>query len=240
MNNAMIILSGGLDSSVVAYQVKSKSPKKIKSIFFNYGQRTLEQEEFASRKISKNIGAEFIKVDVPWLGKISPSLINKPEKNVHETTEKDMEDIKKEKKDITNWWIPCRNSLFINIALAYAESEYLTKKEIYDVYLGIKDEGNVAMKDTTPEFLEVMNKMQEHATNDGIYKIIAPLIHNDKPETVEIGNKLKVPFELTYSCYVGAPFKDGKLVHCGYCSNCMQRKKAFHFSDVKDPSDYSQ
>jgi len=235
--NAIIILSGGLDSSVVAYQVKELKPNKIKSIFFNYNQRTLEQEEFAAKQISNKIGAEFIRIDIPWLGKISPSLINTKEK-VKETTEKDLENIKKEKKDIKNWWIPCRNSLFINIALAYAESEYLKNKEIYDIYLGIKDEGKVAMKDTTPEFLEIMNKMQEHATNDGIYKIKAPLINKDKPETIEIGNKLKVPFELTYSCYVGGSFKDGKLVHCGYCSNCMQRKKAFHFSEVKDPSEY--
>jgi len=238
MNNAMIILSGGLDSSVVAYQVKSQNPEKIKSIFFNYGQRTLEQEEFAAREISKIINSEFIRVNIPWLGEISPSLINKPNQDVHKTTEKDMEDIEKEKEDIVNWWIPCRNSLFINIALAYSESEYLTKKEIYDIYLGIKDEGKVAMKDTTPEFLEVMNKMQEHATNYGIFRIIAPLIDKDKPETVDIGNNLKVPFELTYSCYVGAPFEDKKLIHCGYCSNCMQRKKAFHFSTIKDPSRY--
>jgi len=237
MNNAIIILSGGLDSSVAAYQIKELKPNKIKSIFFNYGQRTLNQEEFAAREISKKIDAEFIKVNIPWLGKISTSLINKSTK-IHETTEKDIEDIKKERGDIINWWIPCRNSIFINIALAYAESYYLSKKEIYDIYLGIKDEGKVAMKDTTPEFLEIMNKMQEHTTNDGIYKIIAPLIDKDKPETVEIGNKLKVPFELTYSCYIGAPFKDGKLVHCGYCSNCMQRRKAFHFSTVKDPSEY--
>ena len=237
MNNAIIILSGGLDSSVVAYQVKSQDPEKIKSIFFNYNQRTLVQEEFAAREISKRINAEFIKVNLPWLGKISSSLINKKDK-IKKTTEKDIEDVEKENKDIINWWIPCRNSIFINIALAYAESYYLKNEEIYDVYLGIKDEGKVAMKDTTPEFLEIMNKMQKHATNDGIYMIIAPLIDKDKPETVEIGNKLKVPFELTYSCYVGAPFKDEKLIHCGYCSNCMQRKKAFHFSTVKDPSGY--
>ena len=240
MNNAIIILSGGLDSSVVAYQVKSQAPERIKSVFFNYGQRALIQEEFAAGEISKRIKAEFIRIDIPWLGRISPSLINRQEQDVHKTTEKDIEDIKKEKEDITNWWIPCRNSLFINIALAYAESYYLKNKEIYDIYIGIKDEGKVAMKDTTPKFLEVMNRIQEHATNDGIYKIIAPLIDKDKPETIEMGNKLKVPFELTYSCYVGAPFKNKNLVHCGYCSNCMQRKKAFHFSEVKDPSNYSQ
>jgi len=233
--NAIIILSGGLDSSVVAYQVKQLKPNKIKSIFFNYGQRTLEQEEYCAKEISKNINSEFIKVDIPWLGKISPSLINTKEE-IQETTEKDMENIEKEKEDIKNWWIPCRNSIFINIALAYAESYYLKNKEIYNIYLGIRDEGKVVMKDTTPEFLEIMNKMQKHATNDGIYKIIAPLINNDRPETVEIGNKLKVPFELTYSCFKG----EDNLTHCGYCSNCMQRKKAFHFSEIKDPSKYKK
>ena len=70
----MIILSGGLDSSVVAYQVKSKSPKKIKSIFFNYDQRTLEQEEFASRKISKNI--EVSKIGKHGRAKVRLEVVN--------------------------------------------------------------------------------------------------------------------------------------------------------------------
>jgi len=232
--NAIIILSGGLDSSVVAYQVK-KTYNNIKCIFFDYNQRTKELEEKAAKTISNNIKAEFIKVEIPWLGKISTSMINKKEE-IKETTEKDMEDVKKEKEDILNWWIPCRNSLFINIALAHAEYYDLSNKGKYDVFLGIKDEGKVAMKDTTPEFLEIINKMAEHATHNGNYKIIAPLINKDKPETVKIGTELGVPFELTYSCYKGEP--DGS--HCGYCSNCMQRKKAFHWAGIKDPTKYSK
>ncbi|MBS3150182.1 7-cyano-7-deazaguanine synthase [Candidatus Woesearchaeota archaeon] len=235
--NAIIILSGGLDSSVVAYQVKSQNPNKIKCIFYDYGQRTRKQEEFAARKISKNIQAEFIKIDILWLGEISTSLINS-EKKVHKTTEKDMENIQREKEDIINWWVPCRNSIFINIALAHAESEFISKKEKYDIFLGIKDEGKVHFKDTTPEFLKIMNKMQEHATDAGNYKISSPIINKDKVETVELGNKLNVPFELTYSCYKSEPMKNGKLIHCGYCSNCMQRKKAFYFAGIRDPSEY--
>ena len=88
MNNAIIILSGGLDSSVVAYQVKSQAPERIKSVFFNYGQRALIQEEFAAGEISKRIKAEFIRIDIPWLGRISPSLINRQEQDVHKTTER--------------------------------------------------------------------------------------------------------------------------------------------------------
>lgn len=234
--NAIIILSGGLDSSVVAYYVKYKlNYKNIKCIFFNYSQRTKGLEEKAARIISKSIGAELIKVEIPWLGKISTSLINK-EQDVPKTSEKDMEDIKKEKEEILNWWIPCRNSLFINIALAHAESYDLSNQGKYDVFLGIKDEGKVAMKDTTPEFLKIMNKMAEYATHKGNYRIIAPLMDKDKPETVKLGYELKVPFELTYSCYKGEP--DGN--HCGYCSNCMQRKKAFHWAGIKDPTKYSK
>ena len=86
--NAIIILSGGLDSSVVAYQVKSQNPDKIKCIFYDYNQRTKEQEEFAARKIAENIQAKFIKVDIPWLGKISTSMINSKEE-VEKTTEED-------------------------------------------------------------------------------------------------------------------------------------------------------
>src|SRR3989344_299052 len=189
--NAIIILSGGLDSSVVAYQVKSQNPNKIKCIFYDYGQRTRKQEEFAALPISKNIQAEFIKIDILWLGEISTSLINS-EKKVHKTTEKDMENIQREKEDIINWWVPCRNSIFINIALTHA----------------------------------------------GNYKISSPIINKDKVETVELGNKLNVPFELTYSCYKSEPMKNGKLIHCGYCSNCMQRKKAFYFAGIRDPSEY--
>ena len=65
-------------------------------------------------------------------------------------------DLEKNKEDILNWWVPCRNSIFIINALAFAESEFLKNKERYDVYIGLKNEGHVHMKDTTPKFIEVM------------------------------------------------------------------------------------
>ena len=229
MNNAILLLSGGLDSGVLAYYLKDKC-KKIKPLFFDYGQRSLKEEEYCSKEISKRIKAEFIKVDLKWLGNISTAFLNKNE-SFPETKENELGDLEKNKEDILNWWVPCRNSIFIINALAFAESEFLKNKERYDVYIGLKNEGHVHMKDTTPKFIDIMNKVAEEGTNDGGYKVIAPFIEYDKTEVINLGDKLKVPFELTYSCYIGS--KD-RLRHCGKCLNCVLRKKGFYWGGIKD------
>ena len=233
MKNAIILCSGGLDSVVSAYFVREKYAK-LKFLFFDYGQRAVMEEEYCSKKIAEKLGASFIKVELPWLGKISTAMLNK-EGEFKETTEKDLEDGREE---ILNWWVPCRNSVFLINALAFAESEYLSKKKRYDVIIGLKNEGSVHMKDTTEKFVKKMNELSEEATHHGGYKIIAPLIKKDKTEVVKIGVELGVPSELTYSCYVGNGFRDGKVVHCGKCLNCMLRKKGFYWSGVNDPSVY--
>ncbi|MBI2508141.1 7-cyano-7-deazaguanine synthase [Candidatus Woesearchaeota archaeon] len=231
MKNAIILCSGGLDSVVTSYKVRGEYGK-MKFLFFDYNQRSLREEEFCSRKIADKLNAEFIKIDLKWLGRISGSSINKRGK-YKETSEKDLEDSSKE---ITNWWIPARNSVFLVNALAFAEAEFLKNKERYDILIGLKNEGREHMKDTSPEFVKKINELAEEGTHDGGYKIIAPLIELDKTEVIRLGEKLKVPFELTYSCYVESK---NKLEHCGKCLNCVLRKKSFYWSDVKDPTSYA-
>lgn len=233
MKNAIILCSGGLDSVVSAYFIKNKY-KKLKFLFFDYKQRAVKEEEFCCRKIVKRLNGEFIKINLGWLGEISTAMLNK-EGEIKETSDKDLEG---NSKNIINWWVPCRNSVFLINALAFAESEFLKNKERYDVIIGLKNEGKEHMKDTTEKFVEKVNELAEEGTNDGGYKVIAPLIKLDKTEVVRLGVKLNVPFELTYSCYIENGFKDGKVVHCGRCLNCMLRKKGFYWSNIKDPSKY--
>ena len=99
------------------------------------------------------------------------------------------------------------------------------------------------MKDNTPEFLEEMNRLAEQATHHGGYRLLAPLIKYDKDKVVELGEKLGVPWEYTYSCYAGHGFRrvGGRRlpVHCGVCSNCARRKVAFRDAGVRDPSVYA-
>ncbi len=231
MRNAIILCSGGLDSAVAAYKVK-KEYNKLKFLFFDYGQRAVKEEEFCSKKICEKLKAEFVKVDLKWLGEISGAALNNPGR-YKGTTEKDLENAKSE---IINWWVPCRNSVFLINALAFAESEFLKNKERYDIIIGLKNEGREHMKDTTPEFLKRINELAEEGTYHGGYKILAPLIELDKTEVIKLGKKLNVPFELTYSCYVESK---NKLKHCGKCLNCMLRKKSFYWSGVKDPTSYA-
>src|SRR3989344_3048155 len=221
MKNSIILCSGGLDSVVAAYRVKD-SYEKIKSLFFDYNQRSLKEEEFCARKIAEKLNAEFIKVDLKWLGKISGAALNQ-KIEFKETTEKDLENTGDQ---ILNWWVPARNSVFLINALAFAEAEFL------------KNEGREHMKDTTPEFVNKINELIKEATHHCDYRVISPLINLDKIETIKLGEKLKAPFELTYSCYIGNNFNKKKLVHCGKCLNCMLRKKSFYWSGVKDLSSY--
>ncbi len=234
-DNAIVLCSGGFDSVVTAHYVRPKV-KDLIILFIDYDQRVLKEEEFCARKCAEDLKAEFVKIDMKWLNKISTSLIN-DDKDVPVTKDVDLGKIEKEKDEILLWWIPCRNSLFLNCALAHAESKYLSEKKRYDVYIGLKNEGKIHMKDTTQEFVDAFNKLCEEATHDGGYKVLAPFIKKDKDEITKIGDELKVDHRFTYSCYKGEGIKEIP-VHCGYCNNCVIRKKAFYWSGIKDPSIY--
>ena len=117
MKNIILLCSGGLDSGTLAYYIKKKlNPKNFKILFIDYSQRTLKQELKASKNIAKKLKADFIKVPLKFLNNISTSIINTNKK----TTKSNPNSIKQEKNDILNWWVPCRNSLFILTALAFA------------------------------------------------------------------------------------------------------------------------
>lgn len=241
--NAVCLTSGGVDSVTATYYVvKELKPPKTLIIFCNYGQRTSKYEEFCIRKIARMLNLRMKIIDMRWLGDISTSLLTHPEKEIPETKEEDLWDEEKARERILRWWDPCRNALLLLVGLAHAESMFISNKERYDVYIGIRRETPVAMKDNTPQFMDEMNRLQEVATHHGGYRLLAPLINYDKDKVVKLGERLGVPWEYTYSCYAGAGFKkvgkDVFPVHCGRCSNCKRRKLAFKDAGVKDPSIY--
>lgn len=242
---AVLMISGGVDSVTTAYYVKKVlKPKNMLLIFCNYKQRTYEYEKFCIQKIAKELGEPLRPIDLSWLGEISTSLLTHEEKEIPETREVDLWNPEKARERILKWWDPCRNAVLLLVGLAHAESFFISKKERYDVYIGIRRETPVAMKDNTPEFIAEMNQVAERATHHGGYKIDAPLIAYDKDKVVKLGEKLEVPWQYTYSCYAGYGFRKvkGRMlpVHCGTCSNCKRRKLAFKEAGVSDPSIYAK
>lgn len=215
MKNAILLASGGLDSYVLGHCLKKKE-KKITIIFVDYNQKSLKKELSSVKKLAKEIRAKLEIVKLKWLGKVSTSLINQN---------------KKQNNEILSWYVPFRNSIFINLALALAESRYINKKEENEIYLGIKYEGNLRFKDTTPDFLKKMNEVVKFSEG-GKFKIIAPFLKLDKEDVINKSKKMKLKLENTYSCYVG------KTKHCGKCAGCLARKKGFKFSEVKDTTKY--
>ena len=228
MKNAIMLVSGGLDSVVTAHYLRKKlNYNKIRILFFNYGQKTLKQERKFSRKCALGINAEFMEIELKWLKNISNSLINKKGK-VKRLKKEDLKDTIKESK---KWYVPCRNTIFLSYALAYAESLYLKDKKICNIAAGFKCEGKDSYQDATKEFVKEMNNLSKISCNKP-FRVISPLIELDKNEIVLLGKKLKVDFRDTYSCYIGTKR------HCGYCLACKLRQAGFYWSNIEDPTRY--
>ncbi len=226
--NAIILCSGGLDSSVTSYYVKNKlKHDKLIILFFNYNQRTLDREKEASKRIAKKLNAKFIEINLKWLGDISNSLIN-TNKKAKKLTRKQLKDTKKESE---KFYVPCRNTIFLINAIALAEALFIKEKKIYDIFVGFKNEGKESYPDTTIKFVKQMNKLSKISTNfKG--KIIAPLIKKDKEDIILLGKKLNLDLSKTYSCYVS------NNIHCGSCLACQLRKAGFYWANLKDKTRY--
>jgi len=228
MKNAIILCSGGLDSVVTAHYAKKRlNYKDIILLFFNYGQKTLNLERKYSKKCASDLSAEFMEIDLKWLGQISNSLINKKGK-VKKLKKEDLKDTKKESE---KFYVPCRNTVFLIHALALAESRYIKTKKIYDLFVGFKCEGKESYPDTTKKFVREINNLARISCSYK-FKLNAPLINKDKEEIVLLGKKLGVKFEDTYSCYVS------QNNHCGRCLACKLRQAGFYWANVKDPTFY--
>ena len=228
MNSAIVLCSGGLDSITTANYVKKKlCYKKIKILFFNYRQKTIFQERKFSKKCAEKLGAEFMEINLKWLGEISNSLINKTGK-VKKMNKNDLKDTKKESE---KFYVPCRNTIFLTYALAIAESLFFKRKEISDIFVGFKNEGKESYPDTTKRFVKQINRLSEISCQKK-FRIMAPLIEKDKEDIILLGGKLGVDFRDTFSCYIG------KSMHCGFCLSCRLRQAGFYWANEEDPTKY--
>jgi len=246
--NAVCLVSGGADSVPMTYYVKKVvNPPKMLIIHANYGQRMVQYERWCAAKTAEVLKVPFKEIDVRWLGELSTSKLVSDEP-IPETPVDALWDPQKASDRILRWWDVVRNLQLITIGLAHAESfdlkSYITKgtREIWDIYIGIRRETPVAMKDNTPEFIEEMNRVAEVSTHFGGYRVYAPFINLDKDSCIKIGKILGVDWRYTYSCYSGDIWVirgEEKLpVHCGICSNCRRRYLAFKSADIPDPSLY--
>ena len=212
---AVVLLSGGLDSAVALYFAK-KSGFKCSCLIFDYGQRHKREIESA-RYIAKkaNCPAQVMKIDLPWKGS---SLLDRKISVVgHKVT-----------REIPSTYVPARNIIFLSFALSFAEAMGAEA-----IFIGAHSQDYSGYPDCRAEFFRAFSKVILTGTKAGCQRkgirIKAPLINKNKAEIIKLGRRLKVPFALTWSCYRG-----GK-VPCGKCDSCFFRAKGFKEARIKDP-----
>lgn len=224
---AVILVSGGIDSSTMLAMIKHKG-YKIYAISFNYMQRNVIE----LTKIK-----EFIKeYDVEDHRIIN---INLREFGGSALTDNDIatpqyHDIKPDTvQGVTSTYVPARNTIFLSYALGFAETI-----GAYDIFIGAHASDYANYPDCRPEFFSAYEKMANLATREGTegrkININTPLVDMTKSDIIAIGMKLGVNFENTISCY--APTEDGKS--CGKCLSCLVRLEAFRDNNAEDPVCY--
>ncbi len=218
MKKAVVILSGGMDSSTAAYIAK-KEGYKIVAVHFNYGQRTQKKELQAFRAIAKSLDAFTYEIDLPFFKTIGASAL------VDVSIDVPTEGIK---PGIPVTYVPFRNGIFLSIAAAIAEKEGAKA-----IYIGVVEEDSSGYPDCRESFIEAMERAINLGTKDETkIAIKTPLIHLKKEDIVAKALELGVPLELTWSCY------QNEDEACGVCDSCRLRLKGFEKAGEKDKIAY--
>jgi len=207
MKKAVILLSGGLDSTTTLYYAKNKGYKCF-ALIFDYGQRH-KRELRSAVAVAKGakIHYQLIKFRLPWKG--SSLLDTRYALPVARS-------LKSIGKGIPSTYVPARNTIFLSFALSYAEA--IGAKAIF---IGANAVDFSGYPDCRPDYYQAFQKVIKTGVRASGIKVLTPLIKLTKARIIRLGMKLKAPLELTWSCYQG-----GKKP-CGVCDSCRLRAKGF-------------
>ena len=217
MKRAVVLLSGGLDSATTLYYAKAKG-HQVHALIFDYGQRHRKEIQFA-QKIAKAARCHFhvVEIALPWKGSaLLDSRIKIPQHRGLDA------------KDIPVTYVPARNIIFLSFAASYAEAIGAQK-----ILIGANAIDYSGYPDCRPDFFAAYEKVLAKGLKTSVerkrIKVETPLVYKTKAQIIRLGFQLKVPYQWTWSCYLG-----GKKP-CGACDSCRLRAKGFDEVGIKDP-----
>ncbi len=218
MKPAIVLLSGGLDSATVL-AIARKQGSDVFALTIRYGQRHAIECEAAERVAKAQAVCEhrFVRVDLDAFGGSAlTDDIPVPKDALSET--------------IPVTYVPARNTIFLSLALAYAETI-----DCSDIFIGVNAVDYSGYPDCRPEFIAAFQNLAGLATKAGVegarFTVHAPLMDLDKAAIIRLGLELGVDYGLTHSCYDPV---EGRA--CGHCDSCLIRRRAFESLGLNDPA----
>ncbi len=237
--NAVVLLSGGLDSVTCLYWAKARYTS-VTAVSFNYGQRH-NSELVAAKTIAKtaNVNHRIIDIDIAQLGgsSLTDHSMTVPDGDTdkfpsNSRDDSDINDIDTNDA-IPNTYVPARNTIFLSYALAVAEVT-----DANHIVIGVSSVDYSGYPDCRPEYIAAFEHMANLATKAGVtghhLSIQTPLQHLSKAKTIELGLTLGVDYGQTISCYQA----DANGLACGICDSCVLRRQGFAQAGVADPTRY--
>ncbi len=216
MKKAIVLLSGGLDSTTTLLYALQKG-YKVHALIFDYGQRHKKEIKLA-QQIAKRVGCphQTVTIQMPWQGSaLLDKKISLPKNR------------RLDAKDIPVTYVPARNIIFLSFAASFAEAV-----GAQTIFIGANFLDYSGYPDCRPAFYKAYKEVLRQGLKTGVkghaLKIETPLIYKTKADIVKLAVKLKVPIHLTWSCYAG-----GKKP-CGVCDSCLFRAKGFKQVGMKD------
>jgi 7-cyano-7-deazaguanine synthase len=229
LSKAVVLLSGGLDSSTVLYAAKGQG-LDCYALSFDYGQRH-RQEMDAATAIAQSAGVTDRQVVTFNLGQWGGSALTDASLDLPSGRSPSQM-----AQSIPITYVPARNTIFLSFALSYAEAIGADR-----ICIGVNQLDYSGYPDCRPDFIAAMQEAFRLGTRQGRegtpIRIDAPLLNHRKTDIIELGNKLGVPWAKTWSCY-----SDGggvvPAIACGVCDACQLRLAAFAELDLEDPLPY--
>lgn len=223
MKKAVVLLSGGLDSTTCLALAKSQG-YECYALSFDYGQKQ-RAELNAAKIIAQHFGtAQHKIVNLTDIGTFGGSALTDSDIRIPDYSNS---------QEIPTTYVPARNTIFLSIALGWAEI-----LNAQTIFVGVSAVDYSGYPDCRPEYIAAFQHMANLATRSGIngqvLKIETPLIQLSKAETIQLGLSLGVDYSLSVSCYRA----DAEGLACGSCDSCTFRKKGFNESNTADPTHY--
>lgn len=219
---AVAIVSGGLDSSTLAYKLRSEG-HELTILSIDYGQRHRRELE-AAQAVASRLDASWVllNLDKAGIGQVLGS-------SALTDMTVEVPDGHYAAENMRTTVVPNRNAIFLAVAYAKAAAEGAGI-----VATAVHAGDHAIYPDCRPEFIAAFAAMENEALEGfADIELQAPFVHKSKADIVRLGADLGVPFELTWSCYKGGD------THCGACGTCFERREAFEVAGIADPTSYS-